>query len=66
MSERPEVSGHETELTRAQRRALSRCAPLTPDEFRARRRVAEQGLVSIRRVVGNTGGERSGGEARDR
>jgi hypothetical protein len=38
-------------LTRAQARALSRCAPLTPEEFRARRRVAEQSLVSLRAVL---------------
>lgn len=66
MSERPEVSGHETEFTRAQSRAMSRCAPLTPDEFKARRRVAEQGVISIRRLVGNVRGERAGGETQDR
>lgn len=66
MSERPEVSGQETELTRAQTHALSRCAPLTPDEFRARRRVAEQGLISIRRLVGAARDKRTSGEARDR
>lgn len=34
-------------LTRAQARAMSRCAPLTPAEFKQRRRAAEQGLVSL-------------------
>ena len=43
----PSVEG----LTRAQSRALSRCAPLTPAEFKARRRAAEQGLVSLREVL---------------
>ena len=38
-------------MTRAQARALSRCAPLTPGEFKARRRVAEQGWVSLRGVL---------------
>ena len=38
-------------LTRAQVRALSRCAPLTPDEFKARRRVADQGIVPLRGVL---------------
>ena len=33
-------------LTRAQVIALARCEPLSPAEFAARRRVAEQGLVS--------------------
>lgn len=33
-------------LTRAQIKALARCEPLSPAEFKARRRVAEQGLVS--------------------
>src|SRR5215207_6215191 len=40
-------------MTRAQARALSRCAPLTPGEFEARRRVAERGLVSLRGVQDN-------------
>ena len=38
-------------LTRAQARALSRCEPLTPAEFKARRRVADQGLVSLSGVL---------------
>lgn len=38
-------------MTRAQAKALSRCAPLTPGEFKARRRVAEQGLISLRGVL---------------
>lgn len=38
-------------LTRAQARALSRCAPLTPTEFKARRHAADQGLVSLRGVL---------------
>jgi hypothetical protein len=37
-------------LTRAQARAQSRCAPLTPDEFRERRRMVEQGLAPLSRV----------------
>ena len=48
----PSDAGHSVKgLTRAQSRALSRCAPLTPDEFKARRRAAEQGLVSLREVL---------------
>lgn len=47
-------------LTRAQARALSRCAPLTPAEFRARGRVADQGLVALRGVLDE------GGDARRR
>jgi len=39
------------DLTRAQAKALSRCAPLTPGEFKARRLAAEQGLVSLRGVL---------------
>jgi hypothetical protein len=39
------------ELTRAQARALSRCAPLTPDEFRERRRIVEQGLAPLSSVL---------------
>ncbi len=66
MSERPEVPGQETTFTRAQSRAMSRCAPLTQDEFRARRRVAEQGVISIRRLVGNVRGASAGGKAQDR
>ena len=38
-------------LTRAQARALSRCEPLTPAEFKARRRVADQGLASLSGVL---------------
>jgi hypothetical protein len=37
--------------TRAQTRAQSRCAPLTPAEFRARRQVADQGLVPLSGVL---------------
>lgn len=39
-------------LTRAQARALSRCAPLTPAEFKQRRQAAEQGLLSLASVLG--------------
>jgi hypothetical protein len=41
---RPAASGQSAPdaLTRAQARALSRSAPLTPSEFKAMRRVAEQ------------------------
>lgn len=38
-------------LTRAQARALSRCAPLTPEEFKTRRQAAEQGLLSLRGLL---------------
>ena len=38
-------------LTRAQARALSRCAPLTPAEFRERRRIVEQGLAPLSSVL---------------
>ena len=38
-------------LTRAQERALSRCAPLTPAEFRERRRIVEQGLAPLSSVL---------------
>ncbi len=38
-------------LSRAQARALARAAPLTPAEFKARRRVAEEGLVSLRELL---------------
>lgn len=49
---KPSDGGHSVEgLTRAQSRALSRCAPLTPAEFKARRRAAEQGLISLREVL---------------
>lgn len=37
-------------MTRAQARARARCQPLTPDEFKARRRVADQ-AVSLSRVL---------------
>ena len=37
-------------LTRAQARAQSRCAPLTPDEFRERRRMVERGLDPLSTV----------------
>lgn len=66
MSQRPEASDHDSALTRAQIRAQSRCAPLTPDEFRARRRVAEQGFISLRRLVGGTGDVPTADEAPDR
>lgn len=66
MSERPEASDHDSGLTRAQSRALSRCAPLTPEEFRARRRVAEQGFISLRRLVGDDPDAGNAGEAQDR
>lgn len=55
----PAVEG----LTRAQAKAHSRCAPLTPEEFRARRRVAEQGLVSLREVLNADADRRSGVDA---
>lgn len=49
---KPSDAGHSVDgLTRAQSRALSRCAPLTPAEFKARRRAAEQGLISLREVL---------------
>lgn len=38
-------------LTRAQARALSRCAPLTPAEFRERRRMVDQGLAPLSSVL---------------
>lgn len=38
-------------LTRAEARALSRSAPLTPAEFRARRRLAERRVVPLRGVL---------------
>lgn len=38
-------------LTRAQARALSRSAPLTPGEFKARRELAERRAVSLRSVL---------------
>ena len=51
-SDKRSDAGHSVEgLTRAESRALSRCAPLTPAEFKARRRAAEQGLVSLREVL---------------
>lgn len=51
-STQPPIDG----LTRAQERALSRCAPLTPAEFRARRHVAEEGLASLRHILGEPTG----------
>ena len=42
----PGDDGSREALTRAQIKALARCEPLSPAEFKARRRVAEQGLVS--------------------
>lgn len=42
----PGDRGSREGLTRAQIKALSRCEPLSPAEFKARHRVAEQGLVS--------------------
>jgi hypothetical protein len=49
----PAAGGRESldGLTRPQARALSRCEPLTPAEFKARRRVADQGLVSLSGVL---------------
>lgn len=38
-------------MTRAQARALSRCAPLTPAEFRERRRIVEHGLAPLSSVL---------------
>jgi len=38
-------------LTRAQARALSRCTPLTPAEFRQRSRMVEQGLSPLSDVL---------------
>ena len=38
-------------LTRAEARALSRCAPLTPAEFKAHGRVAEQSVDPLRTVL---------------
>lgn len=38
-------------MTRAEARARARCEPLTPGEFKARRRAAEQGLVSLSGVL---------------
>ena len=38
-------------LTRAEARALSRCAPLTPAEFKAHARVAEQSADPLRAVL---------------
>ena len=47
------------ELTRAQARALSRCAPLTPAEFRERRHMVEQGLAPLSSVLDKRTGPRS-------
>ena len=38
-------------MSRAQARALARSAPLTPAEFKARRRAAEEGVVSLRALL---------------
>lgn len=38
-------------LTPAQARALSRCAPLSPAQFKARGHVADKGLASLHNVV---------------
>jgi hypothetical protein len=35
-------------LTRAQTRALGRCAPLTPAEFKAKRQLAARGISPLR------------------
>lgn len=43
-------------LSRAQARALARSAPLTSAEFKARRRVAEEGLVSLRTLLDDSAG----------
>ncbi len=45
-------------LTRAEAHALSRCAPLSPAEFKERRRAADQGLVSLRGVLSGDNGAR--------
>ena len=45
-------------LTRAESHALSRCAPLTPAEFKERRRAADQGLLSLRGVLAGDKGVR--------
>ena len=46
-------------LTRAQARALSRCAPLKPADFKTSRTVADQGLVPLRGLR-DEGDERRG------
>ena len=46
-------------LTRAQARAQSRCAPLTPAEFRERRRMVEQGLAPLSGVFAEGADPRS-------
>lgn len=46
-------------LTRAQARAMTRCAPLTPAEFKARRRVADQGVASLSGVLAERKDSRS-------
>jgi hypothetical protein len=61
MPERPPEAGHRApygnpppgvdDLTRAELRAQSRCEPLTPAEFKLRRRAAETGLVSLRELL---------------
>ena len=47
----PREQPAEDGLTRAEAHALSRCAPLTPTEFKERRRAADQGLLSLRGVL---------------
>jgi|GEM_PF-6455001 len=46
------------DLTRAQARALSRCTPLTPAQFAARGRAADEGLVSLRVLLDENGDAR--------
>lgn len=36
-------------LTRAEAHALRRCAPLTPEQFKAKRLLADQGIHPLRR-----------------
>ncbi len=48
-------------LTRAEARALSRCAPLTPAEFKAQARVAEQSVDPLRTVLTGLGDTSSEG-----
>jgi hypothetical protein len=47
-------------LTRAEARALSRCAPLTPAEFKAHGRDAEQSVDPLRTVLTGFGGAARG------
>ena len=39
----------EVSMTRAQAHALRRCAPLTPKQFKAKRRLADLGINPLRR-----------------